>query len=158
MGAACAGRLAVDEGGGGVVDVFVVPVRVTRMNRFAAKAIISVSQALCEIQRAHGDRTSYGALQTSWAAWAARCIDPRITRGTPKVTTQRAHVHADVYRYVAEECEATLKQTYDDQLKAAREEVKSKLAALEAKSEGLAAEARALEAYAFDLETWREGA
>lgn len=155
-GSVIAGRLDVDEHGGGVVDLFVVPVRVTRMNRFAAKSIISVSQALCEIHRAHGDETSFGALQTSWAAWAARCIDPRITRGTPKVTTQREHVHADVYRYVAQACEATLKKTYDDQLAVALEEVGSELAALEAKREELAAEARALDAYARDLETWRE--
>lgn len=154
-GSVIAGRLDVDEHGAGVVDIIVVPVRVTRMNRYATKPIISISQALTEIHRAHGAPTSYGALQTSWAAWAARRIDPRIRRGTPKAETHREHVHADVYRYVAAACEASLRTKYNDDLAVALNAVASERAALEATREVLAEKERALDTYARDLERWR---
>jgi hypothetical protein len=112
-GSVIASRLDLDEAGWGELDVIVVPARMTRMNARSSKVIISVNAALEEIRSQHGDETSYGALQTSWALHAKAHIDSRIERGVPKEQTQRLHVSADVYRHVAEEMKAAQKEIQD---------------------------------------------
>lgn len=100
-GSVFAGRLDVDEHGAGVVDLFVMPVRLRPMNARVSKRIITVAGALEEVRQAYGTLTSFEALQTSWWQHARSTIDSRLKRGTPKRETDRRHVHADVYRTVA---------------------------------------------------------
>jgi hypothetical protein len=78
-GSVIATRLDVDESGGGVVDLFIVPVRDMTI-RGKTKPIISVNKALAEIAERHGRRKSYVALQDSWADHA-RVLNPDIQRG-----------------------------------------------------------------------------
>lgn len=78
-GSVIATRLDVDESSGGVVDLFIVPVRNMTM-RGKSKPIISVNKALAEIAERHERRKSYMALQDSWADHA-RVLNPEIQRG-----------------------------------------------------------------------------
>lgn len=78
-GSVIATRLDVDESGGGVVDLFIVPVRDMVM-RGKTKPIISVNKALAEIAERHGRRKSYVALQDSWSDHA-KVLNPDIQRG-----------------------------------------------------------------------------
>lgn len=79
QGSVIATRLDVDESGGGVVDLFIVPVREMSM-RGKSKQIISVNKALAEIAERHGRRKSYVALQDSWSEHA-KALNPAIQRG-----------------------------------------------------------------------------
>ena len=122
-----AARMDMDEAGAGVVDLFVTPTAMqSGGRRKAEKLTISVNSGLKAAQEDWGTRTSYEALQTSWAGWAAENIDARLQRGQPKRETEREHVHADVFRPQAE---ALARQA---QILAAREmAVKGKEAAAE---------------------------
>lgn len=155
-GSVIAGRLDVDEHGGGVVDLIVVPVREARANRHVTKTVISLPKALAEIHCAHhDDRTSYGALQSSWAAWTRQHIDPRIERGTPKVQTNREHVHADVIRYVAAACEAELRADWSKKVEAAQAKVAATRAEVQADAAAFAEREAAMEKFEGELEAWR---
>ncbi|CAA2136832.1 hypothetical protein [Methylobacterium bullatum] len=169
-GSVFAGRLDVDEHGAGVVDLFVMPVRLRPMNARVSKRIITVAGALEGVRQAHGTLTSFEALQTSWWQHARSTIDPRLKRGTPKKETDRRHVHADVYRTtaaaiepeiraaaeaeVAGEIEARRTRLERQQAEAERHlaalgrqrrEVEDKLAALTAERERLCVAAAAIE-------------
>lgn len=80
-GAVFAARLDLDLEGGGVVDLFVAPLRPSR-----EKQVISTAKALKELQLSVGDRVEYAALQTSWALWCQDHLDPAIQRGDRKGT------------------------------------------------------------------------
>jgi hypothetical protein len=97
-GSVIAARLDLDEAGSGVLDLVLVPVRRVKVNKTREKTIISVRQALQDIQARHKTSRSYIGLQDSWAAFASRHIDRRLQRGVPKTQTARTHIHADVYR------------------------------------------------------------
>ena len=115
-GSVFAGRLDLDEFGGGVVDVLIMPVRDTKMNARCRKMVVSIDKPFVENQQLHGEATSYGALQTSWANWAQQTVDRRIIRGRSKAETRREHVHTDVYRYVAASVRIDLQKEYSEQL------------------------------------------
>ena len=91
-GAVFASRLDLDEKGGAVVDLMVSPVRESR-----GKPVISTNKALGEAKAMTGERNEYAALQTSWADWCARTLDPEIVRGTRKEITRRQHVSPETY-------------------------------------------------------------
>lgn len=153
-GSVIAGRLDVDEHGGGVVDLVLVPVRNARMNGRSSKRIISVSKVLDEIHAIYPEEeTTYGALQSSWSSWARR-IDPRIRRGTPKATTDRHHVHADVYRYVAASREAEIREKYDTDMRAALAEIETERESLASRSRAVDAAREELEQHRVELDEW----
>lgn len=91
-------RMDLDESGGGIVDLFLMPTRVARMNESTEKTIISVHGALEAVRVAHDTRTSFAALQTSWAQHATTRLDARLRRGEPKTLTRREHIPPDLYR------------------------------------------------------------
>lgn len=90
-----AGRVDLDEEGGGNVDVFVMPVRIDKRIRAPA---ISASKALTELRLKHGQRMSYVAAQTDWAEWCQSRLDSRIQRGRPKAETLIDHLEVDEYK------------------------------------------------------------
>lgn len=91
-GACISARLDLDEKGGGVVDLVIVPVREMTM-RGKTKTIISINKALDE---AFGKTKSYSAMQSSWADYAQKNLDSKIERGISKEVTGKEHVHADI--------------------------------------------------------------
>lgn len=169
-GSVFAGRLDVDEHGAGVVDLFVMPVRVRSMNAKFSKRIITVAGALEEVRQAYGTETGFEALQTSWWQHARLTIDHRLKRGIPKKETDRRHVHADVYRATAAaiepgiraaakaevageiearrtrlECQQAEAERHLAALSRQRKEVEARLAALAAERERLRTAAAAIE-------------
>ena len=93
-GSVIASRMDMDEAGGGVVDIFVVPVHQVKQ-RGKTKNQISVNKAF---EAAFGGGRVYSKMQDSWAEHVQKCLDPEIKRGIPKSETGRSHVHADIYR------------------------------------------------------------
>jgi len=90
-------RMDMDEKGGGVVDLVVVPVR-DQTIRGKTKSIISTRKALSEISERWGDKRSFSALQNSFADFAQKNIDPRIVRGIPKEISDALHHEPAVLR------------------------------------------------------------
>lgn len=91
-GSCISARMDLDEKGGGVVDLVIVPVREMTM-RGKTKKIISVNKAVDE---AFGKTKSYSAMQDSWSSWCRDKLDHEIQRGVSKEKTQREHVHAEI--------------------------------------------------------------
>lgn len=91
LGGCYAVRYDVDERSAGIVDVFVAPIRRTR-----GRYYVLPNRALNELQRKLGQRTTYAALQDSWAAHCREHLDAAFRRGRPKGETGAEHVHQDV--------------------------------------------------------------
>ena len=91
-------RLDLDEVGGGVVDVFVVPVFEQKHKSGRTKLTVSVNKALTKLQAKHGTGYSYEALQTSWHAYAQEHLDETLQRGEPKYKTNREHLSIAEYK------------------------------------------------------------
>jgi hypothetical protein len=91
-GSVIGARLDLDEAGGGVVDVFVVPVAVQRHKSGRTKLTVSVNKALTKLPTEHKTKYSYEALQTSWHAYAQEHLDETLKRGEPKHKTNREHL------------------------------------------------------------------
>lgn len=103
-----AARMDMDETGGGVVDLIVCPTSIKQGGRGRKpKLTISVREALAQVQKEHGAKRSYSALQDSWAKHARQHIDLRLQRGEPKAETGRVHVVADILRAADAEREAS---------------------------------------------------
>ncbi|MFZ1302162.1 MAG: hypothetical protein WAQ27_06355 [Candidatus Microsaccharimonas sp.] len=103
-GAVWAVRYDTDEAGAGVVDILASPVRENRAGKAkTGKPSISVNKALKELQEAHGERTSYSAMQTSWAHYSHAHLDPALQRGQPE--SRQGHLTPEQFkaRLVAEE-------------------------------------------------------
>lgn len=109
-GSVIASRLDVDEAGAGVVDVFVCPSAVVRQKNRPDKTVISTRKALKDIQRKYKKPRSFMALQDSWSDYAKNNLDERIQRGIPKSVSQREHVHADIYRPIAQQADKLLRE------------------------------------------------
>lgn len=91
-GSVIAARMDMDESGGGVVDVFVVPVHQVKQ-RGKTKNQISVNKAY---EAAFGGGRVYGKMQDSWASHCQQHLDQRITRGRPKEETGAEYVEASI--------------------------------------------------------------
>lgn len=100
-GAVVAARMDMDEAGGGVVDLVVVPVHEVKQ-RGKVKNQISVNKAY---EAAFGGGRVFSKMQDSWAGFAKAHLDSAIERGKPKAETGRDHVHADIYRPIVQEAE-----------------------------------------------------
>lgn len=111
-GSVIASRMDMDEAGSGVVDVFVCPSSVVgQKNRPGQdKRVISTRKALKNIQREYKRKRSFMALQDSFAEFCQANIDPEIQRGIPKELKQREHVHADIYRPIAQQADKLLRE------------------------------------------------
>lgn len=100
-GAVVAARMDMDEAGGGVVDLVIVPVHEVKQ-RGKVKNQISVNKAY---EAAFGGGRVFSKMQDSWAGFAKAHLDSAIERGKPKAETGREHVHADIYRPIVQEAE-----------------------------------------------------
>jgi hypothetical protein len=100
-GAVVAARMDMDEAGGGVVDLVIVPVAEVKQ-RGKAKNQISVNKAY---EAAFGGGRVFSKMQDSWAGFAKAHLDSAIERGKPRAETGRDHVHADIYRPMVQEAE-----------------------------------------------------
>ena len=109
-GSVIASRLDVDEAGAGVVDVFVCPSSVITQKNRPDKTVISTRKALKDIQRKYKKPRSFMALQDSFSGHCKEHLDERIQRGIPKSISQREHVHADIYRPMAQQADKLLRE------------------------------------------------
>jgi len=107
-GGVFAARLDLDENGAAVVDLFVAPIREQHHKSGRSKAVVSVNKALEELSmRWNGQKgRHYSALNSSWADYAKRYLDPRLERGKRKYGVEPDHILPDVLRERMEACEA----------------------------------------------------
>lgn len=105
-GSVVAARMDMDEKGGGVVDLVVVPIS-TFKQRGKEKTQISVNKAY---ERAFGGGRVYSQMQDSWAAHAQKTLSTDLKRGKTKEETQREHVHADIIRPALQRAEEAEKE------------------------------------------------
>jgi hypothetical protein len=134
-----AARMDLDEEGGGVVAIFLAPVfpRTSRLRKDGSRGSeipeISVSKLDALWREQTSERKGYSGLQTLWAAYCAKHLDPRIQRGDPKSETGREHLTVPEIKaaYAAAdaktaEAEAIMERALHD--KAAVEEERRRLA------------------------------
>ncbi|WP_284177398.1 hypothetical protein [Rhabdaerophilum sp. SD176] len=135
IGTVAAARLDLDEEGGGVVDVFVVPVferqrRIRKDRTRSPDSVLEISankafEKLCEVT---GEKGDYAALQTAWADHAQRHLDRRLKRGERKTKTKRHHLETPEFKELMRKTtklkeEAEAAQAVLDQLPAERREL-----------------------------------
>ena len=113
VGGVIAARMDLDERSCLQLDIFCAPVFPPPSNQ--KSNYIMTNKALALLQEKTGEVRSYSALQTSWAAYCQKNLDPAIRRGERKEKTGRVHVHADVIRTGYEENEARAKALDDRQ-------------------------------------------
>ena len=107
LGGTFAARMDLNEDGGAVVDVFLSPTREGKNKR----KWISTNKSLKELQHKYpGERTSYGALQSSWTAFAAEHLDQAIIRGTIKKDTRKENLSPEEYARMVEEVKDSPKE------------------------------------------------
>jgi hypothetical protein len=123
-GSVIGARLDLDEAGGGVVDVFVVPVFEQKHKSGSTKLTVSVNKALTGLQATHKTDYSYEALQTSWHAYAQEHLDSTLQRGEPKYKTNREHLSIAEYKRQQDHLRA------EEALRAKQEEIEQREAAL----------------------------
>jgi hypothetical protein len=107
-----AARMDLDEAGGGVVDIFLAPVfpRQSRLRKDGTRGSdipeISVSK-LGTLWRTHsGERVGFSGLQTLWAEYCGKVLDPRLERGRRKSETGREHLSVPEYKAAGERAAA----------------------------------------------------
>lgn len=130
-------RLDLDERGGGVVDLTIVPTQVQRSKAGSEKTRISTNSALQALCDQTGERRSYAAAQTSWATWCQATLDPALERGRPREETGAEHLRPEEYGRVADELTVLREQvarleTQRAGLASALEEAEAKLAMVQA--------------------------
>lgn len=113
VGRVAATRLDLDEMGGGVVDVFCVPVfeRQRRLRKDGTRSGETVTEISCNktfdaLRAATGESRDYAALQTAWARHAQSHLDPALLRGERKSKTGRRHLETPAYKALMAETEA----------------------------------------------------
>lgn len=113
IGNVAAVRLDLDEKGGGVVDVFVVPVygRQRRLRKDGTRSGDSIPEISCNkaferLREKTGEQSDYSALQTAWATYAQTHLDQALERGQRKWMTGRRHIETPEYRELMIETEA----------------------------------------------------
>jgi len=105
-GAVFAYRYDLDEKGSGVVDVFSAPSRIQGRRGGKQTLTISPNMVKNELKAKWKTPNSGAAMQSDWAQWAQRHLDPTIQRGRPKEQTGRDHVHAELYKKFANQTRA----------------------------------------------------
>ena len=94
-------RMDLDEEGGGWVDVYFAPIRLEKYKgRSQTKRVISVNKCLEEtaVGLGYPKGSHYSALNTSWAKYAQKHLDPAIERGTPGRDTGKEHLTPRQYK------------------------------------------------------------
>lgn len=94
-------RMDLDEEGGGWVDVYFAPIRQQKYKgRTQTKSIISVNMCLeaTAVSLGYPKGSHYAALNTGWAKYAQKHLDPAIERGTPGSDTGREHLTPRQYK------------------------------------------------------------
>ena len=134
-GSVIATRLDVDESGGGVVDLFIVPVREMSM-RGKTKPIISVNKALAEIAERHGRRKSYQSLQDSWSEHA-KVLNPDIQRGKEKTAVGDDYQPPDIFTQRIEQVLSDARKRADKIITRARNKAKTIKEDAEKRGKGL---------------------
>lgn len=94
VGSVISCRMDLDESGGGVVDVVVVP----EMRKKVGGKEVSYLALNKAFEKEFGKKRSYSKMQDSWAEYCQQHLDKSLQRGKPKSETQREHVHADIIR------------------------------------------------------------
>ena len=99
LGGVWAARYDVDELGSGVVDVFASPILEVRNRRriMPTKAEKLLANRLAKDSGSKVPKT-WSALQTSWALWAQKHLDPALRRGRPKSETLAEHLPPSEFR------------------------------------------------------------
>lgn len=117
-GATYNARMDMDEKGGGVVDLFIAPVRIDGRSK---KPRISMNKALEEVRKRHGRRKSYQAVQDSWAEWCQAHLSPVIERGTSKIKTKAENLSPDDFEEACSIKQAELNAEMEEAARNARE-------------------------------------
>ncbi|MPR10302.1 hypothetical protein [Microvirga tunisiensis] len=142
-GSVIGARLDLDEAGGGVVDVFVVPVFEQKHKSGSTKLTVSVNKALTGLQATHKSDYSYEALQTSWHAYAQEHLDKTLQRGEPKYKTNREHLSIAEYKRQQDHLQKEAALRKEQEELADREAAVADREAAVAERERLAEQARA---------------
>lgn len=137
-GSVIAARLDLDEVGGGVVDLMLVPVRTQRSRTGKGTLRISTNGALSDLAASTGEARSYAAAQTSWAAWCQRALDPVIQRGTPREQTGARHMRPEAYGAMRDALRASARRAAEIERKALEVERKALAEAATLRSRGKA--------------------
>jgi peptidoglycan hydrolase CwlO-like protein len=149
-------RMDLDEEGGGEVDVFLAPVfpRTSRLRKDGSRGLeipeISVSKLDALWREQTSERIGYSGLQTLWAAYCAKHLDPRIQRGERKSETGREHLTVPKFKAACAYAEALVAEAETIMEQARREK-----AEVEEERRRLADEAQAIKARAQELERER---
>jgi hypothetical protein len=107
-----AARMDLDEQGGGVVDIFLAPVfpRQSRLRKDGTRGSdipeISVSKLGTLWQTHSGERVGFSGLQTLWAEYCGKVLDPRLERGLRKSETGREHLSVPEFKAAGERAAA----------------------------------------------------
>jgi chromosome segregation ATPase len=107
-----AARMDLDEQGGGVVDIFLAPIfpRQSRLRKDGTRGSdipeISVSKLGTLWQTHSGERVGFCGLQTLWAEYCGKVLDPRLERGRRKSETGREHLSVPEYKAAGERAAA----------------------------------------------------
>lgn len=107
-----AARMDLDEEGGGVVDIFLAPVfpRQSRLRKDGTRGPdipeISVSKLDALWRTQSGERVAFSGLQTLWAEYCGKVLDPRLERGRRKSETGREHLSVPAYKAAGERAAA----------------------------------------------------
>lgn len=92
-GSVVAMRMDMDEAGGGVVDIVVVPSMTKKVGGRDVQ-YVSLNKAF---EKAFGrGRKNFVQVQDAWAKHCQNHLDPKIQRGVSKEITQKEHVHAEI--------------------------------------------------------------
>lgn len=149
IGTVAALRLDLDEEGGGVVDVFVVPTfeRQRRLRKDGTRSPdsvleISANKAFERLCQVTGEKSDYAALQSAWADHAQRNLDHRLKRGERKSKTNRRHLETPEFKELMRKTTALKKaaeaaQAILDQLPAERKALNDRQRSLEWREAGL---------------------
>jgi hypothetical protein len=107
-----AARMDLDEEGGGVVDIFLAPIfpRQSRLRKDGTRGPdipeISVSKLDALWRTRSGERVAFSGLQTLWAEYCGKVLDPRLERGRRKSETGREHLSVPEYKAAVERAAA----------------------------------------------------
>ncbi|WP_201838461.1 hypothetical protein [Microvirga zambiensis] len=151
-----AARMDLDEEGGGVVDIYLAPVfpRTNRLRKDGSRGSeileISVSKLNAFWREQSGEKTGYSGVQTLWAAYCAKHLDPRIQRGDRKSETGRENLTVPAFK-----AEAAYAKALVAEAETIMEQARRDKAEVEKERQRLTDEAQAIMTHAHELERER---